>query len=92
MAAEMDAGAQALYPSLYEFLTATSYDDKSERQLPTLLLFGEDGMWKCCLNDRDQSRMLWVSGASLSALFASLDAAIGGGCAEWRAAKPWKKR
>jgi len=77
-----------LWPSLWEFLTAATWDDGSKRRLPTLLLFWEEGLWKSCLSDRDQGRTGWSSGPSPEALMTSLDAQLRDDRVEWRKARP----
>jgi len=77
-----------LWPSLWEFLTESTWDDGSKRQLPTLLFFFEEGIWKSCLSDKAMGRTGWCSGVSPEALLTSLDAQIRDDRVEWRKAKP----
>jgi hypothetical protein len=78
----------APYPALTEFLTQDTWADGSVRILPTLMLFVEDGRWKCCVNDRAEERSLWVSGPTVEACLGSIDSALQDGTAEWR--RSWK--
>lgn len=81
-----EVGALAIaYPALWEWLTATSYDDGSPRQTSTLLIFVEDGQCKACLSDRDEDCSGWASGATLEGVMESLDARLTAGTLDWRA-------
>jgi len=77
------------YPALWEYLTLTEYEDKTTRVTSTLLVFIEEGVVKACLNDRDASRTLWVSGPSVPDTLKALDALLRAGEGEWRSSKPW---
>lgn len=71
-------------PGLAEYLMRDSYDDGSDRQTSTMIVFIEDGWWKVCLSDRDEGTTLWATGETLDDCLIGLDAAIVGGTAEWR--------
>lgn len=81
---DVGKGMLADHPSLADFLTADSWADGSVRQLPTLILFAEDGRWKACLNDRAEERSAWVTSDTLEGLFAVLDAQLESGTTDWR--------
>jgi len=76
------------FPLLAEQLTCVRWDDGSARETATLLLLAEGGAWKVCLNDRAQRRSLWLSGPTVGACLASLEGALGSGCAAWRLYQP----
>jgi hypothetical protein len=72
------------YPVLWAFLTQTAWEDGSQRQPGSLLMFTQDGMMKCMLRDREDGTCLWVAGRGLTHL---LDVAEGSLCdpgADWR--------
>lgn len=86
-----DPAFLARYPVIWEYMTIDSYDDGKPRQRSTLLFVVEDGAWKCCLNDRDQQRSLWLAGGSFEAVLAVLEATLDDPRAIWRhyqAARP----
>jgi hypothetical protein len=72
------------FPALCEFLCLCQWDDGTPRLSSTLLLFVEGGRWSVCLNDREQSRSAWASGASEVEALSSLDSALQDGTANWR--------
>lgn len=75
------------YPGLMEFMLVETYGDGKPRQLPTLMLFAEDGYVKACLNDRDLGRVAFVSAASVGGLFLSLEEGLQGSTLDWRPSK-----
>lgn len=83
---------EGAYPDVWDYLTALVYPDGGRRQSSTLLLCCEDGCVKACLNDRDQSRSLWVSGESLETALEALQRALESGTASWRLYQQSKPR
>lgn len=73
-----------LCPTLWEYMTATTWDDGSARLPSSLLLFAQDGMLKGMLRDRDAGLCLWVAGSSISGLLGVLEAALLDPQTEWR--------
>lgn len=76
--------ARAL-PALWEYLTATRFEDGSVRVCSTLLIFVEDGLWKACLNDRENDRSAWVSAGTWKELLEALERGLASDTAHWRA-------
>lgn len=74
------------FPTLADFLASTCYDGDppGTRCTGTLLVFAQDGSWKACLRDRQESRCLWVASLSLFELFTVLEAALSDPAAVWR--------
>jgi hypothetical protein len=72
------------YPALWEYLTAAEFPGGKPRQLSTLMVLVEDGVWKGCLNDRALDRSAWASGDSLERVLARLEASLASDSAEWR--------
>jgi len=81
---------QAL-PSLLEYLTSVLFEDGSERETSTLLVFTEDGRWKVALNDRQEGRSLWVSGSSFFGALLALEEQLCTGEGDWRVNRARKK-
>lgn len=77
-----------LYPCVLEHLTARVYEDGGARVPCTLSIFAEDGVWKCCLNDKDTDSYCFVSGETLDGLLRSLEDGLSGGGLDWRRRKP----
>lgn len=74
------------WPALAEFLASTHYEgeEPGTRQLGSLLIFAQDGMWKACLRDRQESRCLWVAARQLLELFDVLEHAVAHADSVWR--------
>lgn len=82
-----DAKGKEALPALWEFLCAAVWDDGTERETGTLLIFVDDGVFKACLNDRDQQGVGFVTCKSLSAALQAADKALREGKVDWRAAR-----
>lgn len=89
--AARDVVMEAEYPLLTEYLISRQFEDGSERETSTLLVFASEGVWKVCLNDRAEQRALWASGASYADAIAALEKLLDSGAETWRAYKPYKK-
>lgn len=84
---------QKSYPTLWEFLSQDTYDDKTPRRLPTITLFlGTDGL-QACLNDRDQGLAAFVTSVSLDGLWQALEKGLREDSLDWRrsSSAPQKK-
>jgi len=72
---------------LAEYLTLTAWEDGKPRKTATLLLFAEDGVWKCCLNDRENGRVTFRSSETIEELLKALSDALEGDEVDWRVSK-----
>jgi hypothetical protein len=75
-------------PALTEFLAAGTYESGDRRETGTVTLFFEGGVWKACLNDRDQGMVGFLTLPELVDAILVLEEALAQGKGEWRAAKP----
>lgn len=84
----------ALYPTLWEYVSQTTYPGGEPRVTSSLVIVCEASSWKGCLSDKDNERTLWKTGATLEDLLASLEmAAASEDPREWRqASSPGKKK
>lgn len=73
---------------LCEYMTAGAWDDGQPRETSTLMVVAEEGLIKCCLNDRALGRSLWRSGATMDAALDALEAALVDPRADWRRRAP----
>ncbi len=80
------------FPSLFEHLSDTTFDDGSERETSTVLLFVDGGQWKACLHDRQEGLSLWVSGATYGDVMSALEADLAAGGGSWRSDRGKKSR
>jgi len=80
------------WPAWFEWMTTDVWEDGTARETSTLLVFVEDGLWKCCFSDREASRRLWVSGTTLGGMLGALDASLRTGEGDWREMRPSEPR
>lgn len=80
------------YPALWEYLSLEVHDDGTVRERSMLMCLVEDGLFKACLQDRDQGQSLWVSGTALPGALAALEAHLAAGTGEWRQMKQQGQR
>lgn len=83
-----DLAFRGRYPALAEWLSAQQYPDGTARETSTLLAFIEGGLYKGCLNDRDNARGLWASSGSFEGLLEALEGHLQAGTGEWRQSAP----
>jgi len=76
------------FPTLYEYVSSTAWDDGKVRKTSTLLLFVEDGALKVCLNDRALLRQAFVSARTFTETLSLLDDQLRDDTVTWRANKP----
>lgn len=72
------------FPTLWEFLTSSKWEDGGERCTGTMTLMAEQGMVKAALNDRDAGASCFVSGRTLSSLLEAVEKGLDGASLEWR--------
>jgi len=75
------------FPAMYEFLTATAWDDGKKRVCGTAMVLAEGGRWKAWLHDRDGKRSCFVSAGSFPALFEACEDVLANGGGDWRSDK-----
>lgn len=80
-----DKAMEKKFPAITLLMTATADDDGKPREVATMTIVCEDGLWKGGIRDRDSQASLWRSGTSLDALMVNLEAALVSGAADWRA-------
>lgn len=81
---EATVAFQAEFPATWEFLTLEEHDDGAKRERGLVLLLWENGVFKACMQDRDQQRSLWVSGRSPLLALCALEDALSDPTADWR--------
>jgi hypothetical protein len=82
----VDPEFQLVYPTLYDYLTATCYDDdpKQPRVTSTLLVFGQDGCWKANLRDRSEGLCAWFAAPQFTELLGGLERELTDDHVVWR--------
>lgn len=72
------------YPALAEYMTLNHWDNGDARETATLLIFVEDGRFKACVNDREESRSGWVSADGFRSLLEAVEKGLREGTIDWR--------
>lgn len=80
------------FPGLLEMLTLPTMPDGRVREGSTLLVFAADGLFKGCLNDRDNGLVAWASAGTVQEVLEALERGLQADTLEWRAQKPIPKR
>lgn len=83
-----DFGTMSQYPFVVDFMRQLHWEDGKARKPGTILLTVEDGRWKAWLHDNDASASAWLSGATLTGLFESMEDMLASGGGEWRRDRP----
>ncbi len=82
-----DAAFAKDYPTLYEHLTATTWEDGTARIPSSIIMFAEEGMLKACLSERNDQMSLWASGNGLKGVLKALEGALNTPAPQWRKQK-----
>lgn len=90
VSAWMDADFEKQWPYLASWLAETKWDDGTFRETGTLLLFVQDGVLKCCLNDRALNRSCFLSGPTYGCLMDACEAGLEADNLPWREKKPYR--
>lgn len=71
-------------PGLHALMTRLTGPSGNSRQPCSMTIFCEDGLWKCCLTERDFQLSLWASSPTFYGLVAALEGRLGQETVEWR--------
>jgi hypothetical protein len=82
----------ASFPGLLEMMTLPAMPDGRAREGSTLLVFAADGVFKGCLNDRDNGLVAWASAGTVQEVLEALERGLQADTLEWRAQKPMARR
>jgi hypothetical protein len=80
-------GFRERLPALASFLTDTVWEDGSPRQVGSMLVVAEDGLWKAWLNDRGNGVTAWVSALTWGELFVQVETGLEADSLGWRPAR-----
>ena len=72
------------FPRTWDYLTQDKWEDGSPRQLATVSIFPDGGMFKIMLKDANFGLLLFASADNLTDLWASLEARLIDPGADWR--------
>jgi hypothetical protein len=70
----------------------TAWEDGGPRKPGTVLLFAEEGRWKCCLLDKDAGTIAFLTAGTHAELLKTVEKQLEAGTVEWRKQKPWAGR
>lgn len=79
-------------PTLVEFLTQELWEGGDRRIAGTVTLMAEDGVWKCCLRDRDAGCYAFLSGKTPTDLLLNAEKALASDAVDWRVDRPQGSR
>jgi hypothetical protein len=71
-------------PAVHEYMTVGELPGGEVRQLSTLTVFVEGGLWKACLSEKDAEVNLFASGADLESLLDNLEERLTASHVDWR--------
>lgn len=84
LSAASDVSLAATMPAIHEYLTDRDSGGPVARQTATFTVFAEDGLFRVCLNDRQEGLTCWSSGETLGGAMEALEALLASGEAVWR--------
>jgi len=75
------------FPLLWEQLTETKWDDRSNRRTSSITMFMASGSLKACLNDKNDGHVAFVASDSVEGLLGALEEGLREGRLDWRKAR-----
>lgn len=81
----LDLEFSGAFPELLLYLTDPSWDDGSSRELASLSLTIEGGLFKLALNDRAQHRTMYLTSQSIREGLELMEDNLASGRGDWRA-------
>lgn len=79
-----------LYPALVEFLGATEWAPGESRETGTVMFFSDAGLIKCCLTDRAQSLVAFMTALNWTELLEAIEEGLVSGRIDWRVRREFK--
>lgn len=76
------------YPTLFEFLTSTRWEDGAGRITGTFTMSYDRGRLKCSLNDRDGGNFVFVTLSPAEVVWEQLERVLSSPSTEWRESEP----
>lgn len=87
-----DESFSVRFPTLWEYLTETTFVGGGPRLVSSLLAFTDGPDWKLCLNDREEQRSAWAAGETVLLALEALEYGLQSNCLSWRTnASPKRK-
>lgn len=79
-----DKEFQAKWPTVWDHLTQTKWEDGSPRATSTIGIYPDAGIIRVLFRDRDSGMMTWVALVHLSDLWQALESVLNDPGADWR--------
>jgi len=73
------------FPSTWEYLTAAAFECGATRLTSTFLFFVDQSSLKCCISDRELSRVCFITAQTMEQLWNAVEEALANDTADWRA-------
>jgi hypothetical protein len=80
----VDVELEEAFPILYALMTELRVDARTVRQPSSITVFTQDGMWKCCIVEKDENKSLFGSGDTLWGALANVEARLDSPIVDWR--------
>lgn len=87
-----DPAFEKAYPALWEYCTAGTHEDGTERPLSKMSLNVVEGRWSVYFADAATKSGFFLSGTTFQELLKSLEKHLAAGTAEWRRMPDWAKK
>lgn len=71
-------------PAIHEYLTVSVLPSGESRTPSSVTFFVEDGLWKCCLSEKDANAVLFASGNGLEEALDNLEERLTAPAVDWR--------
>jgi hypothetical protein len=72
------------HANLWDFMTQSAWEDGTDRETGSMLIFCDAGALKAMLKDRDSGMCLWITAPALGSLLDVADAKLVDPAAEWK--------
>jgi len=75
------------YHTLWDYLTTSVYDCGTIRLTSSITFFCQEGVLKCCVNDRDTERTAFFTGPTMESLLEAVEQSLASDDCDWRVKK-----
>jgi len=91
--AAVDPAFKEMFPAISAYMTECFLPDgRTARQVSSLLVFCEEGMWKMCLSDRHYGFNMWATAPTYQDCLMDLENRVINDPNGWRKAKTYSGR
>jgi len=83
--AAADGEFEKKYPTLWAFLTDTTWSTGETRETGSVLIFSQEGQWKAMIKDKDSGHIAFVTKGTFKTLLEALERGLVEEKLDWRA-------